>query len=84
MHWLQVQLGILAKAVLASLTSSKPQASNCALIAEPNFPEVTLAYKHGRPLFVRTLNLRVAQVFVFSLCPASASNTDIFQVRKLT
>jgi hypothetical protein len=38
----------------------------------------------GHPLFVRTLNLRVAQVFLFCLCPASANNTDIFQVRKYT
>ena len=38
----------------------------------------------GGTLFVRTLNLRVAQVFLFSLCPASANNTDIFQGRKYT
>ena len=45
-------------------------------------PNQKIKAEDGRTLFVRTLNLRVAQVFLFSLCPASANNTDIFQVRK--
>ena len=36
----------------------------------------------GRTFFVRNLNLRMAQVFLLSLCLANANDTDIFQVRK--
>ena len=50
-------------------------------VSSEAFPgSVTMLYS-WQILFVQTLNLRVAQVFLCSLCPASANNTDIFQVR---